>query len=74
MLNAVLRQTAESGAAPLLAQRFVFALLPEPGAASPPSAFFFFLLLLLLPEPPPDAVFPAIPVPEGIGDVGHRNK
>ena len=27
-----------------------------------------------LPEPPPDAVFPAIPVPEGIGDVGHRNK
>jgi CRISPR-associated protein Cas1 len=27
-----------------------------------------------LPEAPPDAVLPAIPAPEGIGDVGHRNK
>ena len=27
-----------------------------------------------LPEPPKDAVFPAIPEPEGIGDVGHRNE
>jgi CRISPR-associated protein Cas1 len=27
-----------------------------------------------LPEAPPDAVLPAIPTPEGIGDAGHRNK
>lgn len=27
-----------------------------------------------LPEAPPDAVLPAIPAPEGIGDAGHRNK
>ena len=27
-----------------------------------------------LPETPPDAVLPAIPTPEGIGDAGHRNE
>jgi CRISPR-associated protein Cas1 len=26
------------------------------------------------PEPPPEAVLPVIPVPQGIGDAGHRNQ